>query len=193
MGTALFSKAAMAFHPNTQRGLVDCQRNGPRIPGSFNESCWHTAWHPPSTLTRVTGKQHFASDAFVGSVLGWYLGRQIYRAHHDAELGGAPWGDFIEASEKGPRNPANMGSPYVPLDSWVYPAFDRLIATGYVQSAFLGMRPWTRMQCARLLDEGTERLGSEGSESAEAHKIYQSLLANSAKKRLDLTAPRTLA
>ena len=63
--------------------------------------------------------------------VGWYLGRQVYRAHHDPELGGAPWGDFVAAREKGPRNPANMGSPYVPLDSWVYPAFDRLIATGY--------------------------------------------------------------
>jgi hypothetical protein len=127
------------------------------------------------TLTRVTGKQHFASDAFVGSALGWYLGRQIYRAHHDTELGGAPWGDLVEAKEKGPRNPANMGSPYVPLDSWVYPAFDRLIATGYVQSAFLGMRPWTRMECARLVEEAGERIRYEGVEGGEAQKINQSL------------------
>ena len=27
-------------------------------------------------------------------------------------------------------NPGNMGSLYVPLDSWIYPAFDRLIALG---------------------------------------------------------------
>src|SRR5262249_47324520 len=48
------------------------------------------------TLTRVTSQQHFPSDAFIGSALGWYLGRQIYRAHHDPELGGAPWGEFLE-------------------------------------------------------------------------------------------------
>ncbi len=128
------------------------------------------------TLTRVTGKQHFASDAFVGSVLGWYLGRQIYRAHHDPELRGAPWGDFIESREKGPRNPANMGSPYVPLDSWVYPVFDRLIARGYIQSAFLGMRPWTRMECARVLEEGAETLRYNDVDGGEAAKIHQSLV-----------------
>jgi len=131
------------------------------------------------TLSRVTGKQHFASDAFVGSVLGWYLGRQTYRAHHDTELGGAPWGDLVEAREKGPRDPANMGSPYVPLDSWVYPALERLAALGYVQSAFLGMRPWTRMECARLLEEagGYLRYGAEDGEAedGEAEKIYSSL------------------
>jgi len=126
------------------------------------------------TLTRVTGKQHFASDAFVGSALGWYLGRQIYRAHHDPELGGAPWGDLVEAKEKGPRNPKNMGSPYVPMDSWVYPLFDRLAALGYAQSAFLGMRPWTRMECARLLEEGAERFRYGGDES-EVSRIHQAL------------------
>lgn len=49
-----------------------------------------------------------------------------------------------------------MGSPYVPLDSWVYGAFDRLAAMGYADTAFLGLRPWTRMECARLLDEMEE-------------------------------------
>jgi hypothetical protein len=127
------------------------------------------------TLTRVTSKQHFASDAIVGSVLGWYIGRQIYRARHENELGGAPWGELQERKEKGPRNPDSMGSPYVPLDNWVYPAFDRLIAAGYVQSAFLGMRPWSRMQCARLLEEAGERLRYQGVEGGESEKIYQSL------------------
>ena len=52
------------------------------------------------TLTRVTGKQHFASDAFVGSALGWYLGRQIYRAHHDTDLGGAPWANWSKQKRR---------------------------------------------------------------------------------------------
>ena len=34
------------------------------------------------------------------------------------------------------RNVAYMASPYVPVDSWVYPAFELLAAKGYVQSAF---------------------------------------------------------
>jgi len=44
------------------------------------------------TVSRVTSKQHYASDAFVGSALGWYIGRQIYRARHDPGLGGTAWG-----------------------------------------------------------------------------------------------------
>src|SRR5690348_4024691 len=39
-------------------------------------------------------------------------------------------------------------SIYVPLDSWVYAAFDRLAALGYASSAYSGMRPWTRGECA---------------------------------------------
>ena len=111
------------------------------------------------TLTRVTGKQHFPSDVVVGSALGWYFARQVYRAHHDPELGGAGWGNFDEDSGKGRRSVSgHMGSPYVPLDSWVYPAMKRLVALGYIQSGFLGMRPWTRMECARLLEETDERM-----------------------------------
>src|ERR1017187_8666189 len=33
---------------------------------------------------------------------------------------------------------------YVPVDSWVYPALDRLHGLGYLDTAFLGIRPWTR-------------------------------------------------
>jgi hypothetical protein len=127
------------------------------------------------TLTRVTSKQHFASDAFVGSVLGWYLGRQIYRAHHDLELGGAPWGELVEAKEKGPRDPANMGSPYVPLDSWVYPVFSQLAALGYVKSAYSNMRPWTRLECARMVEEAGEIIRPQGGDAGKAQALYNAL------------------
>ena len=81
------------------------------------------------TITRVTSKQHFASDAVIGSALGWYLARQVYRAHHDPELGGSGWGSvFEERTGDKVRNPNYMASPYVPLDSWIYPALERLFA-----------------------------------------------------------------
>ncbi|HEY7352131.1 MAG TPA: phosphatase PAP2 family protein, partial [Terriglobales bacterium] len=68
------------------------------------------------SATRVTGQQHFASDVIIGSALGWYFGRQAYRAHHDTELGGATWGSILpENSGEKTRNPENMGSPDVPL------------------------------------------------------------------------------
>jgi len=117
------------------------------------------------TLTRVTGKQHFSSDVVVGSALGWYFARQVYRAHHDPELGGAGWGNFQEDSDNGEkvRNPENMGSPYVPLDSWVYPAVEKLASLGYIRLAFLASRPWTRIETANLVNEVKGNLEVDGS------------------------------
>ena len=52
----------------------------------------------------------------------------------------------------------SQSSPYVPQDSWTYAAFDRLIARGVISSAYMGVRPWTRKECRRLLDEAEEKL-----------------------------------
>ena len=128
------------------------------------------------TATRVTGQQHFASDVIIGSALGWYFGRQVYRAHHDSDSGGDSWGDLLpESSGDKVRNPANMGSPYVPLDSWIYPALERLIALGYVKSGYLGIRPWTRMECARLLEEAEQNIADQDDTSSTAAHIYSDL------------------
>ncbi len=54
------------------------------------------------------------------------------------------------------RNVSYMASPYVPVESWVYPAFELLASRGYLQSAFFDLRPWTRLDCARLLEEAEE-------------------------------------
>ena len=70
-------------------------------------------------------------------------------------------GDVLRGD--GQASPQNQGSPYVPLDSWVYPALDRLAGFGLVDSGFAGMRPWTRRECARLLSE------AENSPAYEAH------------------------
>ena len=52
---------------------------------------------------------------------------------------------------------SNMGSTYVPIESWIYPAIERLAMAGYVQTAFAGLRPWTRMESARLVAEAQEQ------------------------------------
>ncbi len=129
------------------------------------------------SATRVTAKQHFPSDAIVGSALGWYFGRQVYRAHHDPEVGGSGWGNLLEdnTAEK-TRNPDHMASPYVPLDSWIYPALERLAALGYIHSHYLGIRPWSRMACAEMIEEAGAKLGEEAVEYGEAGKIYSSLV-----------------
>jgi hypothetical protein len=52
---------------------------------------------------------------------------------------------------------ANMASTYVPIESWIYPAIERLAMAGYIQTAFAGLRPWTRMESARLVAEAEEQ------------------------------------
>jgi len=125
------------------------------------------------TAARVVGREHFASDAVVGSALGWWMGRQVYKAHHDPQLDGADWGTFVRSSEA--TRPEDMGSPYVPLDSWVYPVFDRLVAMGYVQTGFAGLKPWTRMECARLVQEAGSLMEERGLEAGEAFRLYRTL------------------
>jgi len=129
------------------------------------------------SLSRVEAKQHFPSDVLVGSTIGYLIARHVFLAHHDPELGGGSWPLFPALRDIGERSgPANMGSPYVPLGSWVYPAFERLAALGYVRTEMLGMRPWTRLECARLVSEAEDRLDGEGANPpAAATRIVQSL------------------
>src|ERR1700758_3648751 len=130
---------------------------------------------------RWAGQKHFVSDVVIGSALGWYMGRQVFNSHShysDAEI--ARYGTFSKAeeSDEGPalRKTRNMGSSYVPLDSWVYPALERLAALGYIQSASLSIRPWTRLECARLLAEAaTSALDPQT--PAEVQRLYASLSA----------------
>lgn len=65
----------------------------------------------------------------------------------------------------------SVGSPYVELDSWIYPAIERLAALGYIHSEFLGMRPWTRIECARLVQEAGDMIDSSGSNPDQATEL----------------------
>ena len=128
------------------------------------------------SAARIGGRRHFTTDVLVGSALGWFTGRQVFRSHSHYSDAGANWGTFDESINTDvARNPANMGSPYVPMDSWVYLAMARLVALGYIHSADLGMRPWTRMECARLLEEASASLQDNGANEAEPQEIYDSL------------------
>jgi Capsule assembly protein Wzi/PAP2 superfamily len=189
----LFKEITQRQRPLDGNGHGDFFKGGSSFPSEHSAVAWSIAsvWaheYPGTlsqiaaygmasavTITRVTAKQHFPTDAVIGSVLGWYFGRQVYRAHHDPELGGTSWGSVLDekTAEQSP-NPDNMGSPYVLLDSWVYPAIDRLAALGYIQTAYLGIRPWTRMACAQMIEEAGEHLAGVDS-SDEAAKTYREL------------------
>ncbi len=129
------------------------------------------------SILRVTGNQHFPSDVFVGGAMGWLIASEVYRKHHDPDLGGAEWGSAGNDENEGElRNPQDFASPFVSLDSWVYPDLERLEALGYVQSGFMGMRPWTRKECARLVEEAGENFRADDYPSTPAGRIYTALV-----------------
>jgi hypothetical protein len=68
-----------------------------------------------------------------------------------------------------------QGSVYVPIDSWVYPALDRLHALGFIDTAFLGLRPWTRASIAHMLELTADKIEAD-SGGREARSIYVALV-----------------
>jgi len=125
---------------------------------------------------RVEGKQHFPSDVLVSSAIGWLDGQLVYGRYHDPTLGGGEWTSWKDTLlSDHPFQPKNMGSPYVPLDSWIYPALERLEALGYVPEGFLGQRPWTRMECARLISDASDRVTEDPNSPATASRILRDL------------------
>jgi len=126
------------------------------------------------SYSRVRGQQHFSSDALVGGLIGELSAYTVYKRHHDPELGGDEWESWSAKARRifEDPSPGYRGSPYVPLDSWIYPAFDRLVGMGLIDSGFAAMRPWTRLECARLVGEAGERI--ETTESP-AGAIYRQL------------------
>ena len=127
------------------------------------------------SASRMTAKQHFPSDVLIGSAIGWFEGMYVYRKHHDPRVGGGEWETYAEAHDSSERNTGNMGSPYVPLDSWIYPAMERLAGLGLLNDEFMGMRPWTRNECARLVSEAADQLADVGAENDEKSRLIEAL------------------
>jgi hypothetical protein len=79
----------------------------------------------------------------------------------------------------GPSEPSKLGSPYIPVDSRMYPAMLRFYSLGYVDTVFLGLRPWTRASVMQMLEEAGNLI--EGSEDGvdpaaqEARATYRVL------------------
>jgi hypothetical protein len=55
---------------------------------------------------------------------------------------------------------STVGSSYIPIDSWIYSAALRLYYLGYLPTAYLGLRPWTRASLAHMLTLSQESLQS---------------------------------
>ena len=71
------------------------------------------------------------------------------------------------------RYSGSLGSTYIPLDSWMYPEIMRLYSLGFIDTVFLGMRPYTRTSVAHMLDESAGRVYN--SDSDQAKEIYSAL------------------
>ena len=128
------------------------------------------------SFSRIRARQHFPSDVLVGSILGYLVAQSIYTRRHEPGLNGGAWEsprEFIE-DDRG-RSPAFMSSPAVPLDSWIYPALERLAAMGYIDTAYVGMRPWTRLECARLVGEAVEKMPPDELDNNSAQALYRAL------------------
>jgi len=68
--------------------------------------------------------------------------------------------DADDEREESPGT-AYKASDDVPLDSWIYDALDRLAAMGYLPTSTAIVRPWTRLECARLLAEAHDSLDAD--------------------------------
>ena len=74
-------------------------------------------------------------------------------------------------------DPSVSGSPYIPVDSWIYPAVLRLYSLGFLDHVFLGLRPWTRASLSHMLEDAEANFedAGDGPLTDEAREIYAAL------------------
>ncbi len=102
----------------------------------------------------------------------------LYASEQPAAPKGAVQSQRDSSRSEADCEPAALGSPYIPVDSWVYPAMLRLYSLGFVDNVFLGMRPWTRSSVSHMLEDTGARIedADAGAASGEAQAIYDALM-----------------
>jgi hypothetical protein len=78
----------------------------------------------------------------------------------------ASFNPYALPAEYQPREHA--GSTYIPVDSWVYPAMLRLYSLGYLDTAFIGMRPYTRLSALHAIQYSQEDIVADDNPQAVA-------------------------
>jgi hypothetical protein len=79
-----------------------------------------------------------------------------------------------------------LGSTYIPLDSWVYPAMMRLYSLGYLDTMYLSMRPYTRRSALHMLQASEDAILS--SDDGQAQEILSALLSELTDEGITRTA-----
>ena len=113
-----------------------------------------------------------------GALAGVLLAANVLIAEPPAAPSGTAQAGGSAGTPAAVCEPASLGSPYIPVDSWVYPAVMRLYSLGFAGDIYLGIRPWTRASLLHVL-EGTETeiQDANGSSAAEeAEGIYEALM-----------------
>jgi hypothetical protein len=92
-------------------------------------------------------------------------------------MGGVAAGAQVLATPMAPCRLSELGSPYIPVDSWMYSSLTRLYSLGYLDTAFLGLRPWTRSSVIHMLEQTSAQLedAPEGPATDEAQQLYDAL------------------
>jgi Capsule assembly protein Wzi len=91
---------------------------------------------------------------------------------------------------KKPETPA-LSSSYIPDDSWMYPALTRLYSLGYLDTAFLGMRPWTRLSVLHMVLKCQQKVVTDN--NSEAVDILNKLLNELEDETQREAAPGTVS
>jgi membrane-associated phospholipid phosphatase len=141
------------------------------------------------SISRVTSREHFPSDVLAGSALGWLIGQYVsgtarkapgdHRAEPEWAVQPAPAAGGGEEADRA------AGSAYVPLDSWIYGALDRLAAFGLIESQIAGLRPWTRAECRRQVREADAALGDGAAALGSAPDREARMLMDALRRELD--------
>jgi hypothetical protein len=95
----------------------------------------------------------------------------------DSANSGSPWlGNQPDLPWLAEEEFDRAGSTNVPMDSWIYPALERLAALGLIPTQSISIRPWTRRECLRQVNEAQDHVTHEGALNASGEKEAEKLI-----------------
>ena len=103
-------------------------------------------------------------------------------------------GISLHGAEQSSKSPST-GPIYVPLNSWIYPAIDRLAALGYVPDEEGLAKPWTRSECLVLVNEAEDIASQRSAKVLEGavNDDAQSMIASLKREFADESGGRIQA
>ncbi len=119
------------------------------------------------------------------------IGIVLFAIAGSSQIAAAEDGGSVPAQGQAPVSvcePATLGSPYIPVDSWVYPTVFRLYSLGFLDHVFLGMRPWTRASVTHMLENAADHIqdADPGPMTDQAQELYDALAH---ELRYDMAGP----